>query len=96
MIGPPPAKAENPDGEAFSPFDGLSNGLNNLIGQMKGERNLRVEPTLVDVNAPYKVPKERAIGREHNLGWFEELNRINAGEETRLGEMAPGRIIMEE
>ena len=68
LIGPPPAKAENPDGEAFSPFDGLSNGLNNLIGQMKGERNLRVEPTLVDVNAPYKVPKERAIGREHNLG----------------------------
>lgn len=95
LIGPPPAKTESPEGEAASPFDGLSAGFNNLLGQIKGERNLRVEPTLLDDKSPYKVPKERAIGREHDLGWFEELNKID-GETTKLGEMAPGRIIMEE
>jgi len=95
LIGPPPAKAESPEGETSSPFEGLSNGFNNIIGQMKGERNLRVEPSLVDDNSPYTVPKERALGREHDLGWFEELNTIT-GEKTKLGEMSPGRIIMEE
>ena len=96
LIGPPPAKAETPEGtEEPSPFEGLSNGFNNLIGQMKGERNLRVEPLFANDNSPYTVPKERAIGREHNLGWFEELNTIT-GEKTKLGDMAPGRIIMEE
>mmetsp|Transcript_21908 Transcript_21908/g.52125 ORF Transcript_21908/g.52125 Transcript_21908/m.52125 type:complete len:618 (-) Transcript_21908:125-1978(-) len=96
LIGPPPTKAETPEGEsdAGSPFDGLSAGFNNLIGQIKGERNLRVEPTLVDDNSPYTVPKERAIGREHDLGWFEELNVVT--EKSKLGEMAPGRIIKEE
>jgi len=96
LIGPPPTKAESPEGEgeSSSPFEGLSNGFNNLIGQMKGERNLRVETLFLEDNSPYTVPKERAIGREHNLGWFEELNTI--GETTKLGEMAPGRIIVEE
>jgi len=94
LIGPPPAKAETPEGETSSPFDSLSNGFNNLLGQMKGERNLRVEPAIVEDNSPYTVPKERAIGREHDLGWFEELNTID-GEKTRLGEMAPGKIIMD-
>ena len=100
LIGPPPAKAESPEGGESggggggNPFDGLSAGFNNLIGQMKGERNLRVEPPLVEDNSPYTVPKERAIGREHDLGWFEELNTVT--EKSKLGEMAPGRIIMEE
>lgn len=95
LIGPPPSKAETPEGETSSPLDGLSTGFNNLIGQMKGERNLRVEPQLINDNSPYKVPKERAIDREHDLGWFEELNTVD-GEKTKLGEMAPGRIIVEE
>merc|ERR1712176_27293 len=67
------APVETPEGS--SPLDGLANeivgGFNNLLGQMKGERNLRVEPPMVDDNSPYTVPKERAIGRDHDLGWFE-------------------------
>jgi len=98
LIGPPPAKLESPEGEDSNPFDGLSsglsNGFNNLLGQIKGERNLRVEPQIVDDKSPYTVPKERAIGREHDLGWFEELNTID-GEGTKLGEMAPVTIIKE-
>lgn len=92
-IGTPPAQEENSD--APNPFEDLSNGFNNLLGQMQGERNLRVEPPAVPDNAPYTVPKERAIGREHDLGWFEELNTVD-GETAELGKMAPGRIILEE
>ena len=95
LIGPPPTKAESPEGEnGSSPFDGLSAGFNNLIGQMKGERNLRVDPPLVEDSSPYIVPKERAIGREHDLGWFEELNTVS--DKAKLGEMEPGTIITEE
>ena len=97
LIGPPPAKKETEDENAPNPFAGLQSGFNNLIGEMKGERNLRVEPPIIeDDNTVYKVPKERAIDREHDLGWFEELNEVVEGEETKLGTMEPGRIIMEE
>merc|ERR1719343_1769841 len=48
LIGPPPAKSESEEGQSINPFDGLSNGFNNLIGQIKGERNLRVEPLFIE------------------------------------------------
>ena len=98
LIGPPPAKSEE-EGESSNPFDGLTkelgNSFNNLLGQMNGERNLRVEPDFVEDNSPYTPPKERALGREHDLGWFEELNRVDEADMLKLGEMEPGRIIME-
>ena len=65
------------------------------MGQIQGERTLRTEPVAVEDNRPYKVPEERALGRDHDLGWFEELNTID-GEKQKLGSMAPGQIIVEE
>jgi len=93
LVGPQP---EAPKDETKSPFDGLSDGFNNLLGQMKGERSLRVEPVYEeDDNAFYVPPKERAIGRQHDLGWFEELNNVD-GDIAKLSEMVPGTIIMED
>jgi hypothetical protein len=46
----------------------------------------------------YKVPKARAAGRPHNLGWLELLDdeKKDEGDGLRLGKVAPGRIISEE
>jgi hypothetical protein len=46
----------------------------------------------------YTVPKERAAGRPHNLGWLDLLNddeKSSDGVDLRLGKIPPGRIIME-
>uniref|UniRef100_A0A7S4AXH2 Uncharacterized protein n=1 Tax=Pseudo-nitzschia australis TaxID=44445 RepID=A0A7S4AXH2_9STRA len=93
MIGPPPAKDESETGEPSNPFQGLTNGLNNLMGQIQGERTLRVEPSFDEDTASYVVPKERAIGRKHDQGWFEELNADDGDKKNRFGKMEPGRII---
>ncbi|VEU41172.1 unnamed protein product [Pseudo-nitzschia multistriata] len=93
MIGPPPAKGENENEEKKNPFEGLTNGLNNIMGQIKGERTLRVEPSYDDDATPYVVPKERSIGRKHDQGWFEELNADDGNPKDRFGKMEPGRII---
>mmetsp|Transcript_15865 Transcript_15865/g.36572 ORF Transcript_15865/g.36572 Transcript_15865/m.36572 type:complete len:611 (-) Transcript_15865:80-1912(-) len=93
MIGPPPAQDESAAGEKRNPFEGLTNGLNNLMGQIQGERTLRVEPTYNEDSSTYAVPKERAIGRSHDQGWFEELNADDGDRKNRFGKMEPGRII---
>jgi hypothetical protein len=44
----------------------------------------------------YTVPKERAAGRPHNLGWLDLLNDNEGdGVDLRLGKVPPGRIIVE-
>jgi hypothetical protein len=96
LIGPPPAKAESEVEEKSNPFEGLSNGLNNLMGQIQGERTLRVEPSYFEDDAPYVVPKERAMGRKHDQGWFEELNAEDPNSKNKLGSIAPGRIIQDD
>lgn len=97
LVGPAPTKVDSSEGGSNdnnnNPFDGLSN-LFNSIGDI-GEKNLRSEPKFDEENTVYIVPKERADGRKHNLGWFEELNAPN-GKEARLGELAPGKIIPDE
>jgi len=40
----------------------------------------------------YNVPKERAAGRPHNLGWLQLLDD-EKDDKMRLGKMPPGRII---
>eukprot|EP00536_Pseudo-nitzschia_multiseries_P002572 jgi/Psemu1/283817/fgenesh1_pg.34_\ len=96
MIGPPPAKDESASAEKSNPFEGLANGLNNLMGQIQGERTLRVEPTFDDDTSTYVVPKERAVGRSHDQKWFEELNADDGDKKDRFGKMEPGRIIPDE
>jgi hypothetical protein len=43
----------------------------------------------------YKVPEERANNRPHEMGWFDRLNAED-GERVRLGEVPPGKIIVED
>jgi hypothetical protein len=44
----------------------------------------------------YKVPKERAAGRPHNLGWLDLLNDGTEKDDSmKLGKIPPGRIIVE-
>jgi hypothetical protein len=46
----------------------------------------------------YRVPKERAAGRPHNLGWLDLLKDDDDNEKDenmRLGKVPPGKIIME-
>ena len=94
LVGPAPTKADSSDDDdSNNPFGGLSNLLNGF-GDI-GEKNLRSEPKIDEENTVYSVPKERADGRQHDLGWFEELNTPN-GKGARLGELAPGRIIPDE
>ena len=95
LIGPPPESGSGEGEGENNPLDELAKGFNNLVGQIQGERTLRTEPVAVEDNRPYKVPEERALGRDHDLGWFEELNTID-GEKQKLGSMAPGQIIVEE
>jgi hypothetical protein len=56
---------------------------------------MRME-TKDDGEEVYKVPKERAAGRPHNLGWLDLLKDGNEPDENmRLGKVPPGRIIVE-
>lgn len=43
----------------------------------------------------YKVPKERAVGRPHNLGWLETLKNRADQRDLRLGKVPAGKIIKE-
>lgn len=49
-----------------------------------------------EVEEFYRVPKERAAGRPHNLGWLDLLKDEESKDETmRLGQVPPGKIIVE-
>jgi hypothetical protein len=62
-----------------------------------GEPKKDVAPKKAETTT-YTVPKARAAGRPHELGWLELLDdeKKDAGESLRLGKVAPGRIISEE
>jgi len=95
LVGPPPKVEESPENESKdnNPFDALAN-IFSSIGDI-GEKNLRSDFKVEEDNAPYTVPNERAVGRPHDLRWFEELN--SKGEDrSRLKEFPPGRIIPDE
>ena len=71
-------------------------GLGNLFGggddsNRPSGKVLRTEPK-PDAYEPYEVPKERARGRPHELGWLQFLDDENQ-EKFRLGQVPPGRII---
>jgi len=93
IVGPPPKiedESSGNEGKDNNPLDVLTNIFDSFAEI--GEKNLRTEPTFEEDNAPYTVPKERAIGRPHDMGWLEKLN---AKEEVqgRSKEVVPGRII---
>lgn len=48
-----------------------------------------------DVEQDYVVPKERAIGRPHELGWLRLLDDDPEDESMKLGKVPPGKIIMD-
>lgn len=73
---------DNPLGDFFSELAG---------GAGMGEKNLRSEPK-PDRETVYRVPKERSMGRPHEVGWLEFLE-VPENERYRLGEVPPGRII---
>jgi hypothetical protein len=79
--------------------DSQLGGLDNLFGgflkNSAGSTPLRSNP-VEEVGDFYTVPKERAAGRPHNLGWLDILNDNDNGvTDLRLGKVPPGRIIME-
>lgn len=86
--------------DVSSPSDSQMGGLENLFGgflknNAAGSAPLRTNP-VEEVGDFYTVPKERAAGRPHNLGWLDLLNDSeNSGTDLRLGKVPPGRIIME-
>jgi hypothetical protein len=60
-----------------------------------GDAKKDVAPKKEEVT--YNVPKARAAGRPHELGWLELLDDEKKDEESlRLGKVPPGRIISEE
>ena len=82
------------DSQGSGGFENLFGGFlkNNAGG---GSAPLRTNP-VEEVGDFYTVPKERAAGRPHNLGWLDILNdKENDGVDLRLGKVPPGRIIME-
>lgn len=93
LVGPKPKVEASPESESgdSNPFGALTNMFNS-IGDM-GEKNLRAEPKIQEDNRPYNTPKERAVGRQHDLRWFEELNSKDG---DLVKEVAPGRIIPDE
>ena len=81
------------------PSDSKQSGLESLFGGFLksggASTPLRTNP-VEEVGDFYTVPKERAAGRPHNLGWLDILNDTdNDGADLRLGKVPPGRIIME-
>jgi hypothetical protein len=93
LVGPKPKVEASPKSESEdnNPFEALTN-IFNSIGDI-GDKNLRSEPKLQEDNRPYNTPKERAVGRQHDLRWFEELNSKDG---DLIKEVAPGRIIPDE
>ena len=91
---------ESAGSESASPSNSQSGGgLESLFGGFlknnAGSAPLRTNP-VEEVGDFYTVPKERAAGRPHNLGWLDLLNdNDNDGTDLRLGKVPPGRIIME-
>jgi hypothetical protein len=90
-------------GKSSSGIPEPSGGLDKLFGGI-----LNPEPSTPpprrnsnqndEVGDFYAVPKERAAGRPHNLGWLDLLNdeeQSSDGTNMRLGRVPPGRIIME-
>lgn len=57
-------------------------------------RSLRSEPTEAKETV-YKPPDVRAMGRPHELGWLEKLDKPEE-DWVRLGEVPAGRIIAED
>jgi hypothetical protein len=81
---------EKPTKSAGSP----GGGFFNFGGDAK---KAAVEPKKKETST-YKVPKARAAGRPHELGWLELLDdeKKDEGDGLRLGKVPPGRIISEE
>lgn len=62
--------------------------------QQQGQLNQR---EVLEERDVYRVPKERAAGRPHNLGWLDLLNDDTTvkDEKMRLGKVPSGTIIVE-
>jgi hypothetical protein len=72
-------------------------GLGNLFKFGDSSKPIQTQQSQAKVEdgATYKVPKERAVGRPHNLGWLDLLQGTDDQRDLRLGKIAAGKIIME-
>lgn len=82
---------------AKEPSPSLAN-LFNFGGAPKEQPVVKEEPE-EDEDAEgwvYKVPAARAAGRPHELGWLNMLDDQKGGDQMRLGNVKPGRIIQDD
>jgi hypothetical protein len=88
------------DDEKPTKSSGSSGGggfLSSLLGGDSRKSQSEPEKPKTEIST-YKVPKARAAGRPHELGWLELLDdeKKDEGDGLRLGKVPPGRIISEE
>lgn len=77
---PPPPNADNPFGNLFN-FGAAEPEVTTKRSEPKEETKV------------YKAPQVRALGRPHDLGWLDELQKLAKEGAAPMRKMAPGRII---
>lgn len=80
---PPPTADNNPLGALF--------GFANEEPEVKPQRSQPAEESKV-----YSPPQIRALGRPHELGWLDDLNKITSEGNVPMGKVKHGRIIPDE
>lgn len=86
-----PAKQyEDPKGEAENPFTAF---FQDFGGNSKPKN--KVQPSPFDDAGEYVVPKDRSLGRPHNMSWLQSLDEMEEEEDGVFGQVAPGEIIFE-
>jgi hypothetical protein len=73
----------------------LENIFGNFLNPGTSSSSSRQSNMIEESGDFYTVPKERAAGRPHNLGWLDLLKDDDTDTDLRLGKIPPGRIIME-
>jgi hypothetical protein len=84
-------------GSADAPAASPAGGLSNFFNQFGGGTPEAPPAPKVQETTTYKVPKARAAGRPHDLGWLDLLDDDSKKDDgLRLGNVPAGKVIVEE
>lgn len=78
----------------FQSLDKLQESLETFVEEFGKSPDDRGVQIMVTEGAEYVPPKERALGRPHNLGWYEGLLELwDSGPQSSFSEVPAGKII---